>query len=438
MTTVHPFAGLRYNPALIQDMADVISPPYDKVSPAEREILWNRSEHNVVRLILPPPSGKDTDVATQSMDAESMEWYQESSRRLQEWIHSGVLQTDSPQLYVYHQTYSYGGEIRTRSGVFGALQLGQGTGPHAHEHTFEGPKADRLRLTRATKTNLSSIFLLADGSRSEWESLFHDATHTLLDFYDHDGQRHILQSLSDQIALDRAREFLRQRTLVIADGHHRYETAVNYCREMMQSTGKDPEKEPWGSVLSFMVPIQSPGLIVLPTHRVLSDLPQGWMDRLRSKTEIHCVFTRLERITGDSVYNALSKYPGGNAIALVTHNEAWFIVFKDVEMIPELKEVPQALRGLNVTLLHKFIFEHCLGLDQEALQSRTKYLRGEESAIELVKNGGAEAAFLLYSIPPSHVFEVSQQGVRMPQKSTDFYPKIPTGLVLRSLSGSEG
>ncbi len=436
MAQIKPFSGIRFNTEKKNSLAELISPPYDKITSEEREALWERDEHNVVKLILPPPSDNEIDTMTQSTDTISQDWYREAAQLWRMWRRDNVLVEDPPCFYVYQQTYTYKGETWTRTGLFGALQLEEQGGPHSHEHTFEGPKADRLRLIRETQANLSPIFLFGDGEVDAWNEIFSQATEELFRFRDEEEQEHALLAINDDTAVKKASKFMEQCTLVIADGHHRHETAKNYCREMRDKTGKDPQKEPWGSQMVFIVPSKSPGLLVLPTHRVVSGLPNDWVNKVTEKCLDFFTIESLPERSGAMVRKQLQATTNQQGIVVVGKEQGWVLSpKKDVE-IPPLKEVHPALRGLNVTLLHQLLFEHCLQLDKETMHSNTKYIREEEEAIELVNTGDYDAAFLLAGIPPQTVFDVSLHGVRMPQKSTDFYPKIPTGLVMRSVADS--
>ncbi len=437
MSSIIPFSGLRFSQDKIEDMAQVISPPYDKIPTDERVRLWNRHDHNIVKLILPPPDGSDIDTMTQSMDGEGAEWYGMAAQQLQAWIKDGILKNDPSQFYVYKQTYSYKGGTWTRVGLFGALRLEEGAGPHSHEHTFEGPKADRLRLLRKTNTNLSPIFLIADGEINGWNSIFKKADDKLIHFHDLEGQEHTLLGISDESAIEAASAFLDQRTLVIADGHHRYETACNYCREMKEKSGLDPATQSWGYMMVIVVPIASPGLLVLPTHRVLSQMPDSWLETLKQKASSIFEITPLGSPNGDSIRERLGQLDGMYSIAVVSKTENLLLTLKKEADLSVLNEVPEALRHLNVSLLHHYLYKECLSLSDDLLVNGTRYVRGEEESIDLVRNGEAEAAFLLAPIPTGKVFDISLQGVRMPQKSTDFYPKIPTGLLMRSFEAQK-
>ena len=436
MARIIPFPGLRYDLDSVGDLSRIISPPYDKISSRQREILWHRSPHNAVRLILPPPGGVDTDVTKESTDSESADWYAAAAERFREWIRTGILRFDSPRFYVYRHSFPFNGTRYTRVGIFGALLLEDQANAHAHEFTFEGPKADRLRLTRAAQANLSSIFLLVDGKLQEWDQLFALARETLLHFHDLEDQEHELLAISADEDIRAASRFFEDRTLVIADGHHRYETALNYRREMGEKTGRNPDEEPWGKILVYLVPVESPGLLVLPTHRVLICLPDGWLERLRGSASAFFDMEFFSEISSEQIHELLCRPQYQSAIFVYSLQVAALFSPKPTVEPPAMAQVPEPIRRLNVSLLHHYFFSTCLGITPEDLQKEIRYIRGEEEAMSLVRSGSAEAAFLVCSISPKAVFEASLTGVRMPQKTTDFYPKIPTGLVMRSLAGS--
>jgi uncharacterized protein (DUF1015 family) len=437
MATIFPFSGLRYNLERVQSLSGVISPPYDKISPEERQIFWARHEYNVARLILPPPDETETDYATQAADSGAGDWYSSAAQRFQSWIDAGLLVADTPRFYVYRQTFSYLDRTYTRVGLFVSLRLDDRGGPLAHEHTFEGPKADRFRLLSASKANLSPIFLLADGGMPNWDAALAKTDEILTRFDDPDGQTHELQSISDPGAIQFLQDFVQQRILVIADGHHRYETAQNYKRKMMETTGNSPEGQPWGSVMALIVPAESPDLLVLPTHRVISQMPEGWMDTLLSQAGRYGTIEPLPDYSGASLRRLLSQPDRRESIAVAGPQNCFLITLNSSSVPPSLLAIDEALRRLNVCILHQFLLESCLQLTPADLQGVTRYIRGEEEAISRVHSGTAQAAFLLGGLSPQTVLDISQHNVRMPQKSTDFYPKIPTGLIFRSVESTE-
>ncbi len=436
MADIHPFPGWRYDLGRVPQIDKLISPPYDKIPHEERKRLWALDEYNVVKLILPQPGDEEIDVTTHSTDSESSGWYQEAAARFETWRNEGVLKQDEPYLYVYSQTYQAEEQTWTRTGLFAALDLEDDSGPKAHEHTFEGPKADRLRLTRAAQANLSSIFLLGDGDASTWSGIFDSASDALVDFVGDDGQRHVLRAISDPDALAAAQAGVKACNLVIADGHHRYETACNYRREMMEKTGKDPKTQAWGKVLAFMVPLADQGLRVLPTHRVVKGLPADWFTPLQEKLSQIGALNPVSITAGAEVRELLAADQSRSSLIIHDGHYSWAFRIRQGAESPSLKAAPEAVRELNVTILHRLIFEEILGLTNEKLVDHVKYVRGEDEAMGLAKTPDYNVAFLMAGIPPEQVFDISMSGVRMPQKSTDFFPKIPTGLLIRSAADS--
>lgn len=437
MATIFPFPGIRYNLERVHSLSGVISPPYDKIAPDERQLYWSRHEYNVARLILPPPDDAQTDFATQAADSGAGDWYNAAALRFRSWIDSGLLVADAPRFYVYRQTFSYLDRSYTRVGLFVSLRLDDQGGPLAHEHTFDGPKADRFRLMSAAKANLSPIFLLADGDRSNWDGVLAKTDEVLTRFDDPDGQTHELLSIADPAAVQTVQDFVQRRILVIADGHHRYETAQNYKRKMMETTGKSPEGQPWGCVFALIVPAESPDLLVLPTHRVIGRMPEGWMDVLTAQAGKFGTIEPLADDSGASLRDLLSQPDRRESLAVVGSQRSFLFSMNSSSTPPSLLAIDEALRRLNVCILHQFLLGSCLQMTSADLQGVTQYIRGEEEAISRVRTGAAQAAFLLGGLSPKTVLEISQHNVRMPQKSTDFYPKIPTGLIFRSVESIE-
>lgn len=435
MAKIRPFPGIRFD-LTRNRLSSVISPPYDKIPLDLRKQLWNKDPHNIVRLILPPPGEIETDVATQSTDTEGQDWYSQAADTLKQWKQEGIFVVDPPHFYLYKQTFTYQDQRWTRAGLFVDLRLDDHASPLAHEHTFEGPKADRLKLLCATHTNLSPIFLLADGDRPSWDILLGKTDSLIASVEDEEDQVHELYGISNPETIAQIQSYIQQRTLVIADGHHRFETACNFKRIMMQETGLDPDTQPWGGVMAYIVPISNPGLLVLPTHRVLKNLSSDWLDGIKNQAKSYFEIEPVDHSSESVVRETLSRPEHDSSIIVASKREAFVLKRKSNTAIHVLDYLQEPLQNLNVSILHNFIFQTCLGLSDDFLQANTRYVRGENQALRLIQNGSMQAAFLLAGIPAERVFEISIQGIKMPQKSTDFYPKVPTGLLLRSLTES--
>ena len=429
MPVVRPFRGILYDAAVVGPIASVVAPPYDVVGREEQNSLYEASPFNVIRLDLSRESDR----------------YGSASRTFAQWRAQGALARDrDPAFYVYAQRHRLkSGEEHERFGFFTRLHLEELTSRKVlpHEKTLASPKADRLALQRACRANLSAIF----GLYSSPGFLLAEAARAALgappwtDFTDAAAVRHRLWRLTDgamQRVLERR---LEVRTVYIADGHHRYETALRYRDEMRGETGRRGGEEPFDYVLAYLVNMDEPGLVVLPTHRLLRELPiaaRPLVERLRSSFRVE----EVPRSAGRSAFVArLRRAAGERRIGVVLRGEDRFFVLttRDGENDERLAG-STALRRLDVTLLHGLVLEgpgSILALDahHEAEAGRLVYSKDEDEAVARVESGEFAASFLLNATGVDEVRAVSEAGETMPEKSTYFYPKIATGLVFNSL-----
>ena len=434
MAQFAPFAGLRYNIEKV-NLADVLCPPYDVIKGSARDALIARSQYNIVRVELAAAYGRD---------AEDKQ-YQACAELLKEWREQQVLAPDDPSFYLYEQEFTIPGsdKRRSRRGVLGALKLEEfGEGVQPHEHTMSGPKADRLKLLRATRTNTSPIFGLYT-DRDAWvDGLLENiaATSALCEATDAEGVTHRLWAVRDDETVNAIVAILEGEAVLIADGHHRYETALNFrneCKAEAEAQGRTwTGDEDENYVLMMCVSTTDEGLIVLPTHRVVkADQDQianllgnlGQHFEVREEPGLQSLHTALEddkfqgqpgrvgAIVGDK-YLLLQLKPGGAGQAAMDASKS------------------EAYRSLDVSILHDLILNQLLGVGEEELAAgaHVSYTIDAEEALEKVTSGGG-AAFLMRSTPVAQVQAVAEAGDKMPQKSTYFFPKLVTGLVLRPI-----
>jgi uncharacterized protein (DUF1015 family) len=429
MAIVRPFRGLLYDPTVAGSLASLVAPPYDVIGREEQERLYDASPYNVVRLDL----------------ARESDRYASASRTFAEWRARGILARDrDPAFYVYAQNHrSKSGEEHERFGFFARLRLEEFASGKVlpHEKTLASAKADRLALQRACRANLSSIFGLysARGFSLRASAAETVASDPLADFADTAGIRHRMWRLTRPSAVHELERRLEDRTVYIADGHHRYETALRYRDEMRSETGPRDGHEPFDFVLAFLVNIEEPGLLVLPTHRLLRELsiaPSDLVVRLGERFAIE----EVPRTSGGArFFDALCPRPGERRIGVVLRgeNRRLVLVTRDGENDSRLRG-STALRRLDVTLLHGLVLEgsaSILGIDahHEAEAGRLVYTKDAEEAVARVDSGEFASAFLLNPTRVDEVRAVAEAGETMPEKSTYFYPKIATGLVFNSL-----
>jgi uncharacterized protein (DUF1015 family) len=417
MADVQPLRALRYDLAIAGELQALVAPPYDVIDPRQRAELAARSPHNVVRVDL--PEGDDP--------------YAEAERLFADWQTEGALRRDDePALWALVQDYTGpDGRALTRNGFFARVRVTD-YGPgriRPHERTHPGPKEDRLRLTRATRTNLSPIFSLYDDpSDAAWGAL---APH--LDgepwgrTVDDDGTVNRLWRVADPEAIAAVTGALADTELLIADGHHRYETARAYAEEV----GGEGEHR---YVLMTLVALQDDGLTVFPTHRLLTDLK----DPARQEALRDALLADFEV---QPIEQAQLRPPSGGGPLVLGYidahrRQAFRLTLRD-QVIADaaLPGMPPAYQRLDTAVLEALLLKGAIGLTDDDIDHKQglDYSRTDDEALAWVLDGRADAAFFLRPSPVSQVRDIAAAGVNMPPKSTFFYPKIPTGLLFSPL-----
>jgi uncharacterized protein (DUF1015 family) len=427
MADVQPLRALHYDQSLAGTLADVTSPPYDVIDARQRGELLRRSPFNVVAVDLPKgePGGRDA--------------YATAGELFEAWQLQGVVVRDpEPSLWAHTQTYTGpDGQERTRRGFFCRVRI-EGYGPgrvRPHERTHPGPKEDRLRLMRTTRANLSPIFsLYSDPENAAWKAL-ESATADVPwgEVTDADGTIHKLWRVPDPKAIAAVREATRDVELLIADGHHRYETANTYAEELGGATGLASHGE-HRYVLMCLVALEDPGLTVFPTHRLVRGLDRERQEALREalRRDFEIVEVPLEQIGPE---------PGMGPLQLgyidAHHQQPYRLTLKDQAIADAaLPGFSEAYRSLDTGVLEALLLKGALGLSDDDIShfNGLFYARSTEEAVTLVRSGEWDAAFLMRPTPVSQVRDVAASGENMPPKSTFFYPKLLTGLLFNPLS----
>ncbi len=412
------FRGLRYNTGRVT-LGKVLCPPYDVIKGAARDELLAHDAHNIVAV----------ELAARYGESATPQQYAQSAALLKGWKEEGILERDDAAFYLYEQEFAVPGldGTRKRRGVLGALTLEPfGKGVLPHEHTLSGPKADRLNLLRATRTNTSPIFGLVKDNDGWIDGLIGNAianTAPHMEATTDDGVTHRLWRVLDDETVNGLEAAFENESVLIADGHHRYETALNYLAETGSENGGE------NAVMMLCVSMQDDGLIVLPTHRVVKNVDaDGLLAKLAPLFDVEPLDS-FEAL--DSVLNS----EGGDAsIGLILPGQYALLTAKSGPK-PMDNTKSDAFNALNVSLLHQLILERELGIGAEQLAAGgfVTYTIHAGEAENYVQSGGASAAFLLRGIPVEQVQQVADAGDKMPQKSTYFFPKLVTGLVLRPL-----
>jgi len=410
MTEIIPFRGIYYNRDKVSGDA-VTASPYDVITPEMQEAYYGRSPYNVVRVDF----GKEL-----PGDDDSNNKYSRAAAHLADWLTGGIMvRSERPAYYAYRIDYRVRGERKSLTGFFGLVKLVElGEGVYPHEATHSKPKQDRLSLMESTKANTSPIFSLYRlPGPGVTDILSREASgEPYLTATDTDGTMHSLWVLNSPQGVESMRERLKDAAVYIADGHHRYETALAYQKT---EGGKDRDSgraNPWDYVMMFLADVESPGLTVLPTHRVVTVDVEDIFGRLSG-------YFAAERLPRDA--DIVKAIEGRNHVfGLYAGGEAHVLTYKG----GDLEDVHPALRELDVVVLHKMVFGKLLEVGNWAYEM--DYAR----TIAKVDNGEYDAAFFLNPTAVKDVERVALSGMRMPPKSTFFYPKIQTGFVMNSLT----
>lgn len=435
MATIYPFRAWHYNQSTVK-LDDVVTQPYDKISPAMQQAYYERSPYNLVRIILGLP---------ELFDAERGESvYTRAARDFKAWRQQGVLvQEKDPCIFAYSQTFKVPGTDTTKERR-GFIAIGKVHDyaekvVYRHEYTLSKPKGDRLNLLRATHAHFGQIFMLYSDPAGEVDAVLSQTRPPDVAVTDEYNVLHRLWKVSDPTTIERVQKSMNDKKLIIADGHHRYETALNYRNEMRQKTGKSGDA-PYERVMMTLVNMDSTGLVVLPTHRVVVGL-EGFdlaatLDRLGKYFDVE----KLDDLGGDLKAATEKLRAAGQdrtALLAVTAKAYYLLRAHQQQQSDSLAGQSERQRALDVVQLHKLVLEETLGMSEADIrdQKHLKYVREAQDASEEVRRG-ANVAFLMNPVRMQQVKDVAFSGEVLPQKSTDFFPKLLSGLTIYTLEES--
>lgn len=425
MADLKPFRGTFYNPQVVVDLSRAIAPPYDVIDEKKKQALLSRSPYNIARLILPQPGG-------------GAEFWNNAATLFRAWKKGDVLSCDSARcFYVYRQTFSLParGSV-SRTGVLALLRCKEFSSGEIlpHEKTFPRTRVERLNLLRACRANFSQIFTVFRDEEEEVLPLLQDATTDpcLIDVSDDEGVRHQVWRMEEGALSDKVKAALGGKKLIIADGHHRYETALAYSREKHASAGAARAA---AYVSAVLFRSEDHGLAVLPVHRLLRRLPLTLEDaRRRLERYFH-----VEDLQGDAASRAgmfgdrlaSTRRP---AFVMVTPGGVLLLVLREgVEPDAILKgQESSSWKNLDISVLHSLVMEESMGLDASALAEKGDlyYTPWESTAMSALGAGEAEAAFMVRPTRIEEIWDIAEGGERMPHKSSYFYPKLASGLII--------
>ncbi len=429
MALVRPVRGLRYDLSRAGDAGQLLAPPYDVVDEAGRARIAARSPFNCIHVILPQGEG----------DAK----YAEGARQFEALKAGGLVHDAEPGFYVYHQTFTSEGQQYTRKGFIGLIELTRfGAGPVLpHERTLAGPKADRLKLMRACMAHLELVFGMFSDPGRAWEGAVGELGAPVLDA-DFDGAHHTLYRVADPRATAALAQVLADKQIYIADGHHRYETMCSF-RDELEAHGRG-EAARFG--LIYLSNLDDPGLVVLPTHRLVHSVPRFELAAtLAALRPFFAVSAAPLPASGGELRATLAEAArAGAAFGLALPGEGTLHLLRlRGDFDPQaagLGHLHAALQRLDVALLHELVLERGLGITREAQSQNTnlRYYKSTDEALAVAAGqrpeaGDVQLVCFMNPTPVSDVRAVCDSGEVMPQKSTFFYPKIPTGLVFHDL-----
>jgi uncharacterized protein (DUF1015 family) len=435
MADVQPLRGLRYSDAVVDNLADILTPPFDVISEEAQARYYARHPYNIIRLEL----GRD-----ESQESVLNNRYTRAAATLAEWRVQDILRQDSASgYYIYQQAFTQGGQRYTRTSLMARVRLEPWSAGVIlpHEQTLAKPKGDRLKLLEACATNLSPIMSLYDDPQGRMRRLLIPyAANAGVQVVDEVQEEHRLQPITDAAQLELIRDFFSERRLYIADGHHRYETALKYREEIMAMRKHLPPDDAVNFALMALIDLDDPGLLVLPTHRLVHHLSEEALANLNN-AQLGRYFTVHEVMMGDyppetplDMLAQASKI--APAFVICTAEQGWLVSLNEQgKARMEQSGHSAAWNALDVAVAHTLALEALLGLNAEDMAAGThvSYTSDARAALQAVRAGEAQAALLLNPTRVRQICDVAEANDQMPQKSTYFYPKLITGLVMNPL-----
>ncbi|MHB8845214.1 MAG: DUF1015 domain-containing protein [Nitrospirota bacterium] len=440
MATIAPFRGFTYNETIAGSISDLVCPPYDIISPTEQQELYRKNPHNIIRLEFGLASPGDTDTDNR---------YTRAAALLDEWLNKGVLrQSKEPAFYIYEMEYRTGGRVRKLRGFIGMVRIEDYDSGivKPHETTLSGPKTDRLNLLRACKAGFSQIYsLIADPAGTVAGVLGAVTDRPDMEVKDSAGVVHRVWTMTDKAGIDAIVRYMANQPIYIADGHHRYDTALNYRNERRRLAGSFTGSEGFNYVPMFLARIEDPGLTVLPAHRALFNLtdfdPKRFEEDLNRYFNIERIdFTkRSEPADRKTVLDTMAhRADHAHAFGMRVKGEHSYYLLtlrNEQDMDAVIPGRSPAYRHLDVSILHHLIIDRLLGIkmDTHKLGLNIEYIKDADDAVNRVADGSVEIIFLMNPTKVTEVRDVAAVGERMPQKATYFYPKLLSGLVVNVL-----
>ena len=404
MATIKGFNGIRYNPQKINDYESIVAPPYDVINGEEQNKLYDKDPNNVIRLILAKGEGEER--------------YSNASNTFKEWLENSVLiNEDEPAIYPYYQEFEFEGSSYTRKGFIAAVKVVDFDENVIlpHEQTFRKHKEDRLKLTTACNANLSQVFsVYSDDGGAVEELIDNNISEPIIDVTTDDGVKNTFWKITDSDIIAKVSAGLTKNNLLIADGHHRYETALNYRNQQREKFGEDSGAKPYDYVMMYLSRGGGDGLIINPTHRAVKNLGINSEELLSRLDELFDIEETSSLEVNDLEFNEMVFISSES-------DKKYKIRLKN--------KLDKNYENLAVMILHNIIFKNYI--DEE--DAGILYTKFDSELSSLVNSGEYQGGFLLPKLNADDIFEVVLDNVKMPHKSTYFYPKILSGLVFNPL-----
>lgn len=421
MARIIPFQAIRYNTGKIKNLSRVITPPYDVISKCRQDKLYKANPYNFIRILLGRAYAKDN---------KNNNRYTRAAVFLKDWQSQEVLiQEKKPCVYIYEQAFKSGAEYRRRTGFISLL----GIEPHhkaiilPHEKTFAKPKQDRLALIKSTKANLCPIFALYPDQRREIDRLISNAIKTPAFLsLKYEGITNRLWRISDKEFISKLKRLMRDKKIFIADGHHRYEAAYAFFKNTSKRKGLAS-----ADIMAYFSNIYSKGLKILPTHRVIMNIPRARADNLFNKLAVCFEITNLKSLKG-LLSGLKTAKPSQHFFGMYTPEKRFYLLKLKSGQIITKGGFSRGYNELDAVILHRLILEKILRVNNKKCDN-IYYTRDEKEALRLVDSGKYKAAFFMNAPRPSQIISIAGSFEKMPQKSTYFYPKPLSGLLINSL-----
>jgi len=421
MAIVKGFPAVRYNSGKVE-LSTVVTPPYDIISPLKQKELHNRSPYNYTWIDFP-------------RDVAGEDKYAAASARLNAWLKEQVLiRDDKPSIYFYRQQYTIRGETKRRFGFLALLKLEEGgANVHGHEHTHAAAKEDRFKMITKAKANLSPIFVVFEDKKRLMEQNLKPwalEKEPLFEVADDDKVLHAVWRIDDPQMLERVAAKMKDEDVFIADGHHRYEVSCAYRNERRAAVSRPTGEEDFNYILAYFTNVHSQGLTILPIHRVVSlEKAPDW-DALGAGLR---EYFSVEEIKGRDKFLFLIQKAGQreHAVGLYAPGHFWLLRLKNMRYVnTRMPDKSAEYRSLDVAILNTLVFKNVLGVEPQDVKNAIGYTADAEEAMSAADNDPTKIAFLLNPTRIDQIVSVASHGEKMPPKSTYFYPKVESGLVV--------